>query len=172
MNRIVSRALFLTIAFLFALLAGGAGPVSGQEPGAHQADEPVLTLSPRLRGVLVAEMVGLRTGMAELAMSLTTGEWQKAAAEARRMHASYIMAQQLSPEEMEELHHALPEEFVILDERLHRHAEALAHAADEADAELALFYFGKITEGCVACHERFATHVLPGFRTTAPAHAH
>lgn len=168
----MTRALFPAIVVVLVVLAGGAGGVLGQEPGAQEADEPVLKLSPRLRGVLVAEMVGLRTGVAELAMSLTAGEWEKAAAEARRIHDSYIMAQQLSPAEMEELHHALPEEFVVLDERLHRHAEALAHAAEAADAELALFYFGKITEGCVACHTRFATRVLPGFRSPEPAHAH
>ena len=168
----MTRTMFPIIALVFFVLASGAGFALGQEPGAQEADEPVLKLSPRLRGVLVAEMVGLRTGVAELAMSLTAGEWAKAAEEARRMHESYIMEQQLSPEEMEELHHALPEGFVVLDERLHRHAEALAHAADAADAELALFYFGKITEGCVACHASYATHVLPGFRAAAPAHAH
>jgi hypothetical protein len=168
----MNGAMFLTIVLVLVVPGGGAGLVLGQEPRAQEAGEPVLTLSPRLRGVLVAEMVGLRTGVAEVAMALTTGEWKKAAAEARRMHDSYIMAQQLSPEEMEELHHALPEEFVVLDEHLHRHAEALAHAADTADAELALFYFGKVTEGCVACHTRFATHTLPGFRLAEPAHAH
>lgn len=33
----------------------------------------------------MAEMVGLREGMAELSRSLTTGEWEKVAAQARRI---------------------------------------------------------------------------------------
>lgn len=166
------KALFLTIVGVLTVLVSSIGLAREPQAKPAGADQPVLSLSPKLRGALVAEMAGLREGVADLAIALTTGEWDRAAARARRIRDSFIMKQQLSPAELEDLHRALPEEFVVLDERFHRHADALAHAATEHDAELALFYFQKMTEGCVTCHSRFATHTLKGFRPAAPAHAH
>lgn len=168
----MTRTTLLMSLAVLVVLAAGAGLAAPPEPEAQGADQPVLSLSPKLRGALAAEMIALRESMAELTRSLTTGEWDKVAAQARRIRESYIMEQQLSPAELEELHRVLPGEFVFLDERLHHHAEALAEAAEHADAELALFYFQKITEGCVACHARFATHTLKGFEPAAPARAH
>lgn len=168
----MSKVMFVATIGVVIVLLGGAGFALEPPDKRPGADQPILPLSPKLRGALVAEMAGLREGVADLSVSLTTGEWDKAAARARRIRDSYIMKQKLSPAELEELHRALPEEFVVLDERFHRHAEALARAASTHDAELALFYFGKMTEGCVACHARFATHALKGFQPPASPHAH
>ncbi len=138
------------------------------------ADEPAVKLSPKLRGALVAEMAGLKTGMAELTAALATGEWARASKRALAIRDSYILKQKLSHAELAELEHALPPDFQELDARFHRHAEALAHAAEDRDGELAGFYLGRMTEGCIGCHARYATHTLPGFKAAAPAagHAH
>lgn len=141
---------------------------------AWAADEPELKLSPKLRGALVAEMAGLKTGMAELTGSLATGDWPRARQRALAIRDSYILKQKLSHAELAELEHALPPDFQELDTRFHRHAEALAHAAEDRDGELAGFYLGRMIEGCTACHARYASHTLPGFKAATPAaeHAH
>jgi hypothetical protein len=137
------------------------------------ADEPALTLSPKLRAALLAEMAGLKTGVAELSVSLANGEWEKAAERATRIRDNYIMKQKLSRAELEQLERSLPADFVAMDQRFHRHAEGLAQAAHGRDHELAVFYFAKMLEGCGSCHAGYATHAFPGYRRTAPApHAH
>lgn len=138
-----------------------AGPASG------------LALSPKLRAALVAEMAGLKASVAELSVSLTSGEWEKTAERAARVRDSYIMKQKLSAAELEQLERSLPEDFIAMDERFHQHAEGLAHAAQMRDHELAVFYFSKMLEGCGSCHAKYAAHTFPGYRQTEPAsHAH
>jgi hypothetical protein len=141
---------------------------------AWAADEPTVKLSPKLRSALVAEMAGLKTGMAELTGALTTGDWPRAHQRALAIRDSYILKQKLSRAELAELDHALPPDFQELDARFHRHAEALADAAERHDGELAGFYLGRMIEGCIGCHARYATHTLPGFKAGVPAagHAH
>ena len=140
-------------------------------PGAGTA--PVLKLVPKLRAALLAEMAGLKTGVAELSVSLAGGEWEKTAQRATRIRDSYIMKQKLSRAELEQLEHSLPADFVAIDQRFHQHAEGLAQAAHKQDHELAVFYFAKMLEGCGSCHANYAAHSFPGYRRTQPApHAH
>jgi hypothetical protein len=138
------------------------------------AGEPALELSPKLRGALVAEMAGLKEGVAELTGALATGDWSRAGKRALAIRDSYILKQKLSRAELAELDHALPPDFQDMDARFHRYAEALAHAAEQHDGELAGFYLGRMIEGCIGCHTRYATHTLTGFKAGAPAagHAH
>src|SRR4030065_502157 len=89
------------------------------------AGEPALTLSPKLRAALLAEMAGLKTGIAELSVSLANGEWDKAAQRAALIRDSYIMKQKLSRAELEQLEHSLPADFVAIDQRSEEHTSAL-----------------------------------------------
>lgn len=144
-----------------------------RNPAATGVRAPVLALTPKLRAALVAEMVGVKTGVAELSVSLASGEWEKTAQQATRIRDSYIMKQKLSRTELEQLERSLPADFVAMDERFHRHAEGLAHAAHAQDHELAVFYFSKMLEGCGSCHAGYATHTFAGFRRAEPAmHTH
>jgi hypothetical protein len=128
------------------------------------AGTPVLSLSPKLRAALVAEMVGVKEGVAELSGLLAMGEWKAVAQRAERVRDSYIMKQKLTRGELEELERALPTDFVKMDSQFHRHADGLAHAALERNYELEVFYLSKMMEGCGACHARYATHVFNGFK--------
>jgi hypothetical protein len=141
-------------------------------PSTGMTDEsPVLVLTPKLRAALVAEMAGLKTAIAELSVALASGEWGEAAARAERIRDSYILKQKLSRAERETLERTLPAEFRALDERFHRHAANLAHAACMQDHELAVFYLAKLQEGCGGCHARYATHTFRGF-VPAPEQPH
>jgi hypothetical protein len=122
-----------------------------------------LALPPHLRAVLIKEMLGLRQGVAELAASLSAGEWDNTQRTAVAIRDSYIMRQALTESELHELEAILPADFAELDERLHEHADALARAVAHRDSELSVFYYGKILDGCQSCHRRYATKTLPGF---------
>jgi hypothetical protein len=152
-------------------------PLTGMTEDRHAAaagtQVPVLALTPKLRAALVAEMGGIRQGMSVLAPALAMGEWETVAGQAERIRDSYIMQQKLSPAELQELERVLPADFVVRDAGFHQHAEGLAHAARAHNSELAVFYFSRMLEGCGACHARYATHVLPGYRSAEPAgHRH
>lgn len=131
----------------------------------------VLSLSPKLHAALVAEMAGVKEGVAELSGSLAMGEWDAAAQRAERIRDSYIMKQKLTRAELDELERALPADFAKMDDAFHWHAEGLAHAAKARNHELAVFYFSKMMEGCGNCHARYATHVFKGFKRVDRAEA-
>jgi len=120
-------------------------------------------LSPELRQLLVAEMRAVQDGMMSLIPAISSGNWQAIAEIGRKLHDSYIMKQELSKSQIEELHHSLPVRFRELDHSLHHSAGMLAHAAEEKNAEVVNFYFFKLNEACVSCHSKFATHRFPGF---------
>lgn len=151
----------VTTGLLFALI----GVAGAQE---NRKSSPTLDLPPKLRAALVAEMGGLREGIADIAVQLASGEWEAVANRATRIRDSFILKQKLSREELAQLEHALPAEFLALDEQFHRHADSLAKAAHRKDGELAAFYLYKMTEGCVGCHARYATHTFKGFGGVKP----
>jgi len=166
---------FVMRASIFILLLGASTailpPAMAADPHAAPAggQGAALTLAPTLRAALVAEMAGLKTGVADISVFLASGEWDKAAERATRIRDSYIMKQKLSPADLEQLERSLPPDFVAMDERFHQHAEGLAQAARKRDQELAVFYFSRMLEGCGGCHARYATHTFPGYRATEPA---
>jgi hypothetical protein len=129
------------------------------------AEAPVLPLSAKHRAALIAEMLGVKAGVAELSGSFAMGEWKATAQQAERIRDSYIMKQKLTSSELAELEHALPADFIDKDSEFHSHANGLAHAAMAHNYELEVFYFSKIMEGCGACHTRYATDVFKGFKS-------
>ena len=128
------------------------------------AKTSVLPLPAKHRAALVAEMRGVKAGIAELSGSIAMGEWKATAQQAERIRDSYIMKQKLTSRELAELEHALSADFIDKDSEFHRHADGLAHAALAHNYELETFYFSKILEGCGACHTRYATDVFKGFK--------
>ena len=166
----MARQVLLTLACL--LLA----PVTGQagEPADHHAPPPAwhLHLSPELTGLLQQEMNAILQGMQALVPAIAAGNWQDVAGVGEHMQDSYIMQQQLTDAQREELHRKLPPAFLELDQSFHRAAGMLAHAAQQHNAEVVTFYFYKLTDTCVACHGKFALHRFPGLNGEADATAH
>jgi hypothetical protein len=139
----------------------------------QEAHHEQIELSTRLREALAAEMVAIDAGISSLASSIARGDWPAVRSESRKIHDSFILQQELSEAEREELHRALPAGFVALDTRFHQHAKQLAHVAEKGDGELAVFYFNKLIEGCVDCHATYAPGAFPGLAPAAAVgHAH
>jgi len=156
----IARQLALTLACL--LLAPVAGHT--EHPVEHHAQPPAdqLHLSPAVMDLLKQEMNAIQEGMQALIPAIVSGNWQDVAAIGGQIQHSYIMQQQLTEAQMEELHRALPPVFQELDQSFHHAAGMLAQAAKQRNAEVVSFYFYKLTDTCVACHSKFAGYRFAG----------
>ena len=160
--------LLLCILLLFVL------PLGAQEDGHHhgtsehgaqedasQEKSGALHLSPELRTLLTGEMLAVQSGMMTLVPAIASGDWEMIAKTGMRIHDSYILKQELSAEQLNELHHVLPRDFLEMDQDFHRSAAMLAHAAEQKNADVVGFYFYKLTAACVECHGKYAADVFP-----------
>lgn len=141
-------------------------------PAAPATVNPVLDLGPDLQLLLKEEMNAVQKGMQDLLPLIAAGEWPAVSTIAARMQQTYIMHQKLSPEQMSQLHQALPAEFIAQDQGFHQMAGMLAHVAEARQLELVTFYYYKLTESCVSCHARFATHHFPALAPPAKDQDH
>lgn len=155
--------------FLFPLEIVSA---ENHDPKIASNEKNITQLSPKLRQALTQEMQSILGGMMALVPAISSGDWHEVAEIGKKIQGSYIMKQQLSEAQLEELHHSLPFEFKELDRSFHHAAGMLAHAAKKGNAEIVHFYFYKLNETCVKCHSRYATHRFPSFVTKAEQKTH
>jgi hypothetical protein len=167
---------FAIAASAAAIVLSGAWPASAEQ-ATHGHETPVSgvqALSAPLREALSQEMVQLQTGMMTIIPAFISGDWTLIAETAKRMDESYILKQALTSEQLEELHHGLPPEFLELDAEFHYLAGMLSHAAANRKAELAAFYYSRMLESCHTCHAKFALEKFPALARPddGPAHGH
>jgi len=125
--------------------------------------EQGLTIAADIKALLKQEMIAVEKGMQELVTSISRGKWHKTAAIAKKIQASYILKQSLTKEQMQHLHHSLPEQFIKLDFSFHQYAGMLAHAAEVKNSDVVNFYFYKMNESCMQCHSSYAQERFSGF---------
>jgi len=143
-------------------------PVQAGEERSHEEQHaPAASLeqlSPGLRLLLSEEMVALQAGMQSLIPAIIAGDWENIAGLGEKIAGSYILDRKLTQSQADELHHSLPLSFREMDQGFHHDAAMLAHAADSRDRELVTFYLYRMTDACLSCHARFATHRFPGLK--------
>lgn len=123
----------------------------------------VSSLSPKLQQLFSKEMVQLNLGMQEIMNAYISGQWSSIVPIAKKMENSYVLRQNLSKNQMHELHSKLPKGFLELDEKFHYYSGMLSHASEMKKTELIGFYFAKMGETCVSCHSIYATKKFPSF---------
>lgn len=158
-----------------AALAAGVLATAGacaEQDAHHGHGGQGIALSKELKGLLGEEMNAIQQGMMDLSPAIAAGEWGRIGEIARQIEGSFIMKRKLTPAQRDELHRALPEGFRELDGRFHATAAMLAHVAEVRDAELASFYYYRLTEACTQCHARYAGERFPGFAQPARHHEH
>ncbi len=77
---------------------------------------------------------------------------------ARNIKESFILKQEVTKKQLEELHKVLPKVFIQLDSSFHN------------TAELVNFYFYKMNEACVTYHSTFAKEKFPDFEADKDAY--
>ena len=129
----------------------------------HAPADPGIVLSAEVSTLLSEEMLAIEEGIGTLMVAMAAGNWQRVAETGEEIEKSYILAQQLTPEQRDELRRVLPPRFKSLDASVHQAAGKLARAAEARDAELAVFHSYKLMEACVECHATYASDRFPGF---------
>ena len=148
--------LFITLLFSISVSAQTLTP-NAKKQG------KTLDLPEDLRNLLRQEMGEVRKGMELLMFYTISAQWSEIETVGTQIKNSYIMKKSLTPEQMKQLHQALPKGFKKMDHKFHGYAGSLAEAARTKDMELVRYYLSRMQESCTACHSRFARDRFPGF---------
>lgn len=165
-SRVLATAAALLLAHSPATLAEDAHP-STESPAGDEVH-----LSAALHDLLNREMQALENGMQELVPAIASGEWDNVASIAQKISDSFIMKQNLTPEQKHELQRALPARFIEMDQAFHGSAAMMAHAAEAKNADVVNFYFFKLNNACVGCHKQYAVSRFPGLAGSGEAATH
>jgi len=126
-----------------------------------KVENPVLSLSPETKALLLDEMNLLEKGMQRIFSAYISGDWETLKSEGAKIKASYIFKQKLTKAQKKELKAKLPASFFKLDRKFHYLAGKLRFAADLKRSELAGFYYAQMGYACVECHQNYAPHRFP-----------
>ena len=150
MNRRFSA---LLAAMLFPMVAAAAEP---HDPPA------TAELSPATRALIIAEMQAMAQAMGRIHTAVVSGDHATVSDEARKIHDSFVLKQELSAAQREELGAKLPAGFIAADRAFHVLARNLAQAGEHHDATLQRLWFQEMTRACQSCHIDHAGTRFPG----------
>ena len=160
---------FILLAMLIPSLCHGE---ANERLSIDKSHAGIAGLSPGLRNLLSQEMLQLQKGMTEILPLYVAGRWAEIAVIASKIEGSYVVKQQLTEAQKHELHTRLPGGFIALDQEFHYLSGMLEHAANMKKPELVGFYYAKMSETCVSCHTRYATHRFPALAPVPQSHEH
>lgn len=136
------------------------GPVSGSVGPA---------LPPRVRALLIQEMVAVLGASKAILEALVRGQDAVVAEQAQAIHDSFIMDREMSEADRHGLHEAVPAAFIERDRAFHALAAGLAAAARQGDQARQRGLFKDMLDACAGCHARFAADRFPDLRIEAGA---
>lgn len=133
---------------------------------AATANDPAETevgsqLSPKLRGLLLQEMNAVLGATKVIVDALVRGEHEVVAEQAQAIHDSFIMQQQMTAADKEDLLGTVPATFLKRDRAFHQLAGSLAEAARQEDSEAQQRLFSQTVNACVDCHSAHAQDRFP-----------
>lgn len=131
----------------------------GAEP---QSQPATASLSAETRAVLIEEMQAISQAMGRIHTAVVTGDHPTVAEEARNIHDSFVLQQELSDAQREEIGTELPPTFIAADRAFHVLAERLARAGENGNPALERLWFQEMTRACQACHTDYAGARFPG----------
>ncbi len=121
----------------------------------------VEALTPELRGLLQQEMRAIETAMKDLVSHHAAGDFKTIEQLASQIENSFILQQNLTQDQLHQLHTVLPDDFLQQDQQFHYDAGMLQHVAANKKPELVAFYYGQLLESCGSCHRVHAKHKFP-----------
>ena len=124
-------------------------------------------LSVETRKVLIREMQAISEAMGRIHTAVVTGDHVTVVEEARKIHDSFVLAQELTVEQRTEISTTLPAAFVAADRSFHGLARKLMHAGEQNDPELERLWLQEMTRACQACHKEHAAARFPGLAPQA-----
>jgi len=145
-----------------ALAAGLAVAWSSTAPSRENAVTVTEALSPATRALIIREMQAVAEAMGRIHKALVTGDHATVTNNARAIHDSFVLNQELTPDQRSEISNRLPADFVAADRSFHALAGNLVQAGEGGDPTLERLWFEEMTRACQACHARFASGRFPG----------
>ena len=141
--------------------------------GGHHAGsgEAELRLSPEVMNILIREMRYLSGAMRELSTALISGDWQQAATIAIKMRDSFIMKQELTSKQMEELHHDLYHRSLPSMIESFTSTPVCSHMPRKRRTPMWQTSTSLSSRrACIKCHSRYAGERFPGFVNETHSH--
>lgn len=123
-----------------------------------ETQKGVEALSGETRALLSEEMRHLESGMHRVFTYIIQGEYEEIAKTATDIQNSFILNKSLTGAQRAELQAKIPKAFIELDRTFHATAGKLAEVAEFEDRKGVEENFARMTELCVKCHARYATH--------------
>lgn len=117
----------------------------------------------RVRGLLTREMMALQAAMNAILDALIRGNDDVVAVQAQAVQDSFILKQEMTPEDRKGLMASVPESFVTRDRAFHALGGRLAEAARDGDQEAQLRLYGDLVTACAECHSVHAQDKFPAF---------
>ncbi|MDT8319586.1 MAG: hypothetical protein RQ826_03585 [Xanthomonadales bacterium] len=161
---IKTRLVYLTL--VFSLAAAATLPADTADEAA-KADPVTAALSGETRALLIREMQAIDAAMGHVHRALVTGDHGTVVDQARSIHDSFVLAQEMSDAQRHEIHSRLPADFLQKDQAFHALAGRLVEAGRHADARLQRLWFGEMTRACQECHAQHAGARFPGLKESA-----
>ncbi len=96
--------------------------------------------------------------------AIVRGQHDVVAEQARAIHDSFILEQEMTKADRRALLEAVPDSFVARDRTFHQLTGELAVAARAQNAPRQRELFADMVEACTACHARHAGDRFPGLR--------
>ncbi len=124
-------------------------------------------MPPKLRGLLIQEMLALLDASKQIMEALMRGQNDLVARNAKAIHDSFILEQGMSDSDRQAFHDSVPHAFIERDQALHDLSERLANAAREGDQLAQRKLFTEMLNACVACHAAHATDRFPNLAVGA-----
>lgn len=152
---------FLAFACLTLLLPTAGYAENKPKANEHLPSSGVEALSQELRSLLSQEMQAVQNGMLSIIPAYVSGNWREIESTARNIKNSYLLRQNLSESQAQELHAKLPHAFIEQDQRFHALGGKLEEAARNENPAQINFYFSKMNAACLNCHKDFAVHRFP-----------
>lgn len=122
-------------------------------------------LPPKVRELLIKEMNAVLDATKNILDALVQGQNEIVAKNAQAIHDSFILKQEMTPEDKEALRNSVPEAFITQDQAFHEISARLATAARKGDTAQQQRLFTDMVDACVACHSLYATDRFPAFST-------
>jgi len=122
-------------------------------------------LPPNVRALLIQEMQAVLTATQAILEGIVKGQHDLVAEKAEGIHNSFILKQEMTPEDRKALMAAVPDAFVQRDRAFHKLGAELAAAARAGDQAQEQALFGQMLEACTGCHSRYAGGRFPGLKS-------
>lgn len=118
-------------------------------------------LPPSVRGLLIEEMNAVLRATHTILEAIVRGQHQVVEEQAMLIHDSFILEQQMTPEDRAALREAATPLFIERDEAFHALSERLAEAARRRDHPEQRAVFAQMLDACAACHAAHAADRFP-----------